>query len=102
MPDRKKETTQQIHPLRAVARTTIAMAIGFIPIGSLLIRELGLDSAPFFAAALGLGAAITRVLAFPATGEFLKRYAPWLHETGGYVGKHRMEDQDNGELSTNP
>lgn len=92
MPDRPKETTQQIHPVRAVIRTVLAMGIGFIPVGSLLIRELGLDSIPFFAGALGLGAAITRVLAFPETAAFLKKYAPWLHETG-YVGKHRMENR---------
>lgn len=72
------------------------MGIGFIPVGSLLIRELGLDSVPFFAGALGLGAAITRVLAFPETAHFLKRYAPWLHETG-YVGKHRKQDKANDE-----
>lgn len=97
MPNRPKETTQQIHPARAVFRTVIAMGIGFIPVGSLLIRELGLDSVPFFAGALGLGAAITRVLAFPATGIFLKRYAPWLHETG-YTGKHRLEDRQDGNM----
>lgn len=90
-------TTQQIHPARAVFRTVIAMGIGFIPVGSLLIRELGLESVPFFAAALGLGAAITRVLAFPETAKFLERYAPWLHESS-YRGKHRMEDKKDGNM----
>lgn len=94
MPDRPKETTQQKFPARAVIRTVIAMGIGFIPVGSLLIRELGLDSVPFFAGALGLGAAITRVLAFPETATFLKRYVPWLHEAG-YSGKHRLEDRND-------
>lgn len=98
MPNREKETTQQIHPARAVFRTVIAMGVGFIPVGSLLIRELGLDSVPFFAGALGLGAAITRVLAFPETAAFLKKYAPWLHESGGYQGKRRLEDRDNGNM----
>lgn len=97
MPNRPKETTQQIHPVRAVIRTVIAMGIGFIPLGSLLIRELGLDSIPFFAGALGLGAAITRVMAFPETAAFLKKYAPWLHETG-YTGKHRLEDRHDGNM----
>lgn len=101
MPKREKETTQQVHPARAVFRTTFAMAIGFIPVGSMLIRELGLDSVPFFAGALGLGAAITRVLAFPETAAFLKKYAPWLHETG-YMGKRRLEDKDNGDMHGNP
>lgn len=90
-------TTQQIHPARAVFRTLIAMAIGFIPVGSLLIRELGLESVPFFAAALGLGAAITRVLAIPETAKFLDQYAPWLHESG-YRGKHRTEDKEDGNM----
>lgn len=97
LPKRDKETTQQAHPARAVIRTTIAMGIGFIPLGSLLIRELGLDSVPFFAGALGLGAAITRVLAFPETAAFLKKYAPWLHESG-YTGKRRLEDRDDGKM----
>lgn len=94
-------TTQQIHPVRAVFRTVIAMGIGFIPVGSLLIRELGLESVPFFAAALGLGAAITRVLAFPETAKFLNQYAPWLHEEG-YRGKHRKENNqhENSEGNT--
>lgn len=100
MPYPKNETTQQIHPARAMVRTIFAMAIGFIPVGSMLIRELGLDSVPFFAGALGLGAAITRVLAFPETAKFLKKYAPWLHETG-YTGKRRLEDKDNGDMHGN-
>lgn len=101
--EQKKEpsTTQQIHPARAVFRTVIAMGIGFIPVGSLLIRELGLESVPFFAAALGLGAAITRVLAFPETAKFLNQYAPWLHEEG-YTGKHRKgnSQHENSEGNT--
>lgn len=97
--EEKKEpsTTQQIHPARAVLRTVVAMGIGFIPVGSLLIRELGLESVPFFAAALGLGAAITRVLAFPETAKFLNQYVPWLHEEG-YRGRHRLEDKKNENL----
>lgn len=100
MPNTPRETTQQVHPARAVVRTTFAMAIGFIPVGSLLIRELGLDSVPFFAGALGLGAAITRVLAVPETAAFLKKYAPWLHESG-YAGKRRLEDKDDGKMHGN-
>lgn len=93
MEEHKEKTTQQRFPARAVFRTTIAMAIGFIPIGSMLIRELGLDSVPFFAVALGVGAAVTRVLAIPETGEFLKKYAPWLHESADGA-KHREDDQE--------
>ena len=68
--------------------------------GSLLIRELGLESVPFFAGALGLGAAITRVLAFPETAAFLKKYAPWLHEEG-YTGQRRLEDKNDGDMHGN-
>lgn len=93
MKEHKEKTTQQNHPWRAMVRTAIAMAIGFIPIGSMLIRELGLDSVPFFAVALGVGAAVTRVLAMPETGKFLKKYAPWLHESADGA-KHRKDDQE--------
>lgn len=94
MEENKEKTTQQRHPARAMVRTAIAMAIGFIPIGSMLIRELGLDSVPFFAVALGVGTAVTRVLAMPETGEFLKKYAPWLHESAE-AAKHRKDDQES-------
>ena len=56
-------------------------AIGFIPIGSALIRELGLDAVPFFAGALAVGAAVTRALTIPAVRRAIVEYAPWLHSS---------------------
>lgn len=88
-----QSTNQQIHPARKVLRTVIAMGIGFIPLGTIVIRELGLESVPFFAAALGLGASITRILAYPQTAKFLEQYVPWLYEST-YHGKHRIEDKE--------
>lgn len=74
-------STQELHPARAVARTAIALAIGAIPVGSLMIKELGLDSVPFFATMLGVGAGITRVMATPAAIMFIDRWFPWLNPT---------------------
>lgn len=65
--------------------------------GTLLIYELELDSIPFFAAAIGLGAAVTRVMAMPDTAVFIKKYLPWLHEEP-YRGRHRKEDRDDDLL----
>lgn len=72
-------TTQQLHPVRAALRTAIALAIGAIPVGTLLIRELGLDSIPFFATLLGIGSGITRVMATPAAIMFMDKWLPWLN-----------------------
>lgn len=74
-------STQELHPARAVFRTAVALAIGAIPVGSLMIKELGLDSVPFFATMLGVGAGITRVMATPAAILFIDRWFPWLNPT---------------------
>lgn len=92
--DSPREPTQTIHPWRSVARSTIAFAIGFIPIGTALVIQLGWDSTPFFAGFLAIGAAITRVMAMPVTETFLNRHLPWL-SASQYAGKHRAKEMES-------
>lgn len=88
-----EEPTQTVHPWRSVLRSAIAFSIGFIPIGTALVIQLGWDSTPFFASFLALGAAITRVMAMPQTEALLNRHAPWL-SASQYHGRHRAEDNE--------
>lgn len=85
-------SSQELHPARAMVRTSLALAIGAIPIGSLLIKELGLDSVPFFATMLGVGAGITRVMATPVAILFLDKWAPWLNPLPQKRVGHPPED----------
>jgi len=89
----QERPTQTIHPWRSVLRTVIAAAIGFIPIGTDLVIQLGWDSTPFFAGFIALGGAITRVMAMPQTEAWLNKYAPWL-SASQYHGQHRIEDRE--------
>ena len=88
--DLGKQPTQTVYPWRATLRTMIAAAIAFIPIGTALITASDLDSVPLIAGFLGLGAAITRVMAMPETEAFLQRYAPWL-AASEYQAQHRKD-----------
>lgn len=85
-----KQPTQTVYPGRATLRTLVAAAIAFIPVGTALITAADLDSVPLIAGFLGLGAAITRVMAMPATEAFLQRYVPWL-AASQYQPKHSKE-----------
>lgn len=76
--NRRDPPTQVARPWRAALRTAIAGAIGFIPAGIAITRELELDTVPFFAGAVTLGITVTRVLSVPQVEMFLREYAPWL------------------------
>ena len=76
--NRRDPPTQVARPWRAALRTAVAGAVGFIPVGIAIIRELELDAAPFFAGAVSLGITVSRVLSIPAVELFLREHAPWL------------------------
>ena len=81
--DRERESrrtppTQVVRPWRAALRTAIAGAVGFIPVGIAITRELDLDGVPFFAGAITIGITVSRVLSLPQVELFLREYAPWL------------------------
>lgn len=89
--NKRDPPTQVIRPWRAALRTALAGAIGFIPAGIAIARELDLDTIPFFAGAITLGITVTRVLSLPSVELFLRRFAPWLAaQPGNRGGDHRL------------
>lgn len=80
--------TQVRHPWRATFRSVLAAALAAIPVVVLVIEELDLETVPIFAGFLALAAAISRVLAMPATENFLNEYFP-LMAAEVYRGRHR-------------
>jgi hypothetical protein len=75
------QPTQTRHPWRAVYRTVVAAIPGVVTLLYLLpdiAREAGIAQVGWVTAALGVTAAITRVLAMPAVEAWLHRHAPDL------------------------
>lgn len=75
-------TTQSRHPWAAVRRSCTAglgLLIVLSPALPDIVRAYGLDiTLPWVAAALGVAAAITRILAIPAVEVWLKAHLPLL------------------------
>lgn len=89
--------TQVARPWRAALRTAIAGAVGFIPVGIAIARELELDAVPFFAGAVTLGITVSRVLSVPEVELFLREHAPWLaaQPANDKGGKRRLAGNPN-------
>ncbi|WFE47629.1 hypothetical protein [Verrucosispora sp. WMMD1129] len=71
-------TTQTRHPWRATLRTIFAVAIGLLSLLPTIALAAGVDDVPLIAQALGVAAAVTRVLAIPGVDAWLREYVPWL------------------------
>lgn len=71
-------TTQIRHPWRATARTVFAVTVALLSLLPTIALAAGVDDVPLIAQALGVAAAVTRVLALPGVEAFLQRYLPWL------------------------
>lgn len=69
---------RRVPPSKQTVRFVVAALLGFIPIGTALMYELGLESVPAVATAITMGGAVTRVMSMDATEKWLDRYAPWL------------------------
>lgn len=95
--NKRDPPTQVARPWRAALRTALAGAIGFIPAGIAITRELELDTVPFFAGAVTLGITVTRVLSIPQVEIFLREYAPWLaaQPASDKGGKRRLAGNPN-------
>lgn len=87
--------TQVKHPWQATLRTVIVAGIAFIPIGTALFQATGLDSVPAIAGFIGLGAAVSRVMAMKETEEFLERFAPWMTTGGSREVRQKKEPREN-------
>jgi predicted Kef-type K+ transport protein len=70
--------TQSRHPWRATLRTTVAVAVGLLPLLPEILAGLHIDSYAVAGQVLVIAAGITRVLANPQVETLLHQYAPWL------------------------
>jgi hypothetical protein len=70
--------TQTVYHWRAVVRTVVAMALGFLPLLPEVLLGLHLDGTAIGAQVIVAGAAVTRVLAMSDVEVWLKTWAPWL------------------------
>lgn len=75
-------TTQSQHPWRATVRTILAVIVALSAMAPSIYSAAtqGSPEAATGAAALALGiaAAVTRIMALPMVEEFLQRFLPWL------------------------
>lgn len=75
-------TTQSQHPWRATVRTILAVIVALAAIAPSIYTAAtqgSLEAATGAGAlALGIAAAITRIMALPAVEVFLQRFIPWL------------------------
>jgi len=76
--------TQVRHPWRAVVRTGFQVTVGVAAAMPMIVTASGLpETATGVGVALGVSAAITRVMAIPAVDILIARYVPWLSASGG-------------------
>lgn len=71
--------TQVRRPWRSTLRTVFQLAVGLAPMLPAIAHASGVDdTAAPVALALGISAAVTRVMALPDVETFLQRFVPWL------------------------
>lgn len=70
--------TQAAHPWRATVRTVLAGVLGLALLAPQIVDALGIGSIPWVVGALGVIAAVTRVLALPGVIAWTQRFLPWL------------------------
>lgn len=70
--------TQVRHPGHAVARTVFQLVIGLAAAMPTLVGLLNLPPSAGLAAAVGVAAVVTRVMAMPAVNALLALWVPWL------------------------
>ncbi|WP_280378536.1 hypothetical protein [Nocardia wallacei] len=70
--------SQVSHPWRATARTVLQLVVGLAVALPTLVGLLDLPPSAGLTAALGVAAAITRVMAMPAVEAALRQWVPWL------------------------
>lgn len=70
--------TQSRHPWRATLRTAAAVAIALVPVVPQLVDELGLSAYGWSATAVGIAAAVTRIMAIPGVNNLLRTVLPFL------------------------
>ncbi|MDG4796960.1 hypothetical protein [Micromonospora sp. WMMD1082] len=86
-------TTQTRHPWRATLRTIFAAVIGLLSLLPTIALAAGVDDVPLIAQALGVAAAVTRVLAIPGVDAWLREYVPWLASAPNGEAQSEATDQ---------
>ena len=74
----KQPATQNTRPWQAVARSTVAAAVGLLPIVPVVVDVLDLEALPLAVTAMACTAAITRILATPEVETWLRANLPWF------------------------
>ncbi|WP_280393245.1 hypothetical protein [Nocardia wallacei] len=70
--------SQVQHPWRATIRTVFQLIVGLATMLPILVGLLHLPSSAGLAAALGVAAAFTRIMADPRVEAALRQWLPWL------------------------
>lgn len=92
-------STQNEHPWRATARTTVAAAVALLPALPAITQAMGTESVPVVAAILTATAAITRILADPHIDTWLDRYGGRGSQPNP-EGTQRMTEQTPATTAT--
>ena len=74
----KQPATQNTRPWQAVARSTVAAAVGLLPIVPIIVDAFDLEAVPLAVTAVASAAAITRILATPEVESWLRANLPWF------------------------
>ena len=92
-------TTQSQHPWRATVRTILAVIVALAAMAPSIYTAatMGSPEAATGAAALALGiaAAITRIMALPGVESFFQRFLPWL------AAGAKADDPPTGNVEVN-
>lgn len=95
----KQPASQNLRPWQAVARSTVAAAVGLLPVIPVIVDAFDLEAVPIAITAVTVGAAVTRILATPEVETWLRANIPWF-AAGAYDDVQSIESRGIYEQST--
>lgn len=95
----KQPASQNLRPWQAVARSTVAAAVGLLPVIPIIVDAFDLEAVPIAITAMTVGAAATRILATPEVETWLRANVPWF-AAGAYDDVQSIESRGIYEQST--
>lgn len=95
----KQPASQNLRPWQAVARSTVAAAVGLLPVIPIIVDAFDLEAVPIAVTAMTVGAAVTRILATPEVETWLRANVPWF-AAGAYDDVQSIESRGIYEQST--
>ena len=74
------EPTQVQRPVRSTIRTIFQAFVGLCALAPILVgaTDVDVEQLPWLVIALGVAAAVTRIMALPGVNDWLGRFVPWL------------------------